>query len=167
MKKIILTAVVSVGLFAVIHAVGAADLKEGQWSIDISIQVPGMEGQMAEAQKAMEGMSAEDKAMMESMMGGGMGMMGSDMGMKTTTTQCITNENPVPESENDTNCKSTHTRDGQTINFDTKCDNSHSTGTVTYADETMTGTIQSTSMQEGQQYNSTINITGKYVGPCV
>ena len=163
MKGIFTMVVATIGILLFSSAANAA-IKEGQWSVDMSIHVQGMDDQLAEAKKAMEGMSPEEKAMMEQMMGSG---MGSDMGMKTTTTQCVTNENPVPDSKNDTNCKSTHTKEGDdTIKFEVMCDHSRSTGTVTYTNESMTGTIQSTSTLEGQENNVTIDITGQYVGPC-
>ena len=168
MKKVIFAAaVVSVGMLLCSSGVGAEGIKEGEWSMTTVIQMEGMDDQAAEAMADMENMSPEDKVIMEAMRGGmKFGPAGGGMGMSTTTTQCITNDNPVPEGEDEEGCQQTHTMNGNTVNFETVCDDSHSTGEVTYENETMNGTIKSTSTENGTEETVTINISGQYVGPC-
>ena len=131
------------------------------------IHVAGMENEMAEAQKEMDNMSPEEKAMMKNMMGGmGMKMGAQAGGMSITHTQCITNDNPVPKDETQKNCESNHTIKGNTVNFETTCPDSHSTGQLTFNNDSMKGTIESTSTQKGKKENVTMDINGQYVGPC-
>ena len=107
--------------------------------------------------------------MMERMMGGmkmKMGAQGGGMGMAMTRNQCITNDNPVPEGDDQEDCQQTHTMRGNTVNFEVTCEDSHSTGQITYRNTSMNGTIQSTSTKNGREEHATIDISGKYVGPC-
>lgn len=167
MKKIILTAIMSMGvLFYGLDAMAAA-IKEGEWSMTTTIHMDGMDEQAAEAMQEMENMSPEEKAMMERMMGGmKMGPGANGMGMSTTVSQCLTNDNPVPEAPGQEDCTQTHSVDGNTVSFETICPDSHSTGQVTYSNKSMNGTIQSTTMEDGVEKTMTIDINGEYVGPC-
>lgn len=167
MKNMILSAViVAAGILAVVNAASAADIREGKWSMTTVMRVEGMDGQAAEAMNAMEGMSPEDKAMMQQMMGGmNIGGPGGGMGMTSNSTQCITNDNPVPQASGQ-DCQTTHTVNGNTVHFETTCADSHSTGDVTYENDSMTGTIKSTLTERGQTQDVTIDINGEYVGPC-
>ncbi len=169
MKGIIFTAVVFLGVLFSAGA-DAAAIKDGQWSMTMVMGMEGMDDQMAEAQKEMENMSPEDRAMMEQMMGGmgmKMGGPGGGMGMTMTSTQCITNDNPVPKNEEDEDCEDTHSFSGNTLNFESVCKNSRSTGQITYKNTSMKGTIESVKTVKGKEEKATINISGKYVGPCV
>ncbi len=170
MKRIILAAgTVSSGLLFLMSAAGAEGIKEGQWSMTTAIHMEGADTQSAKAMKEMENMSPEDKAMIQQMMGGmgvKMGAPGGGMGMTTTIKQCLTNDDPVPEANNEKNCKQTHTMRGNAVNFEVVCDNSRSTGEVTYNNGSMTGTIHSTSSEKGRPQNVTMDIRGEYIGPC-
>lgn len=168
MKRTIIAAgIVSVGLLVFAGRANADGVKEGQWSMTTVIRMEGADDQSAEAMAEMEKMSPEEKAMMEQMMGGmKFGAPGGGMGMSTTTTQCITNDNPVPESEDQEDCQKTHSMTGNTVHFEVVCDDSRSTGDVTYENESMHGTIQSTQTADGTEENVTIDISGQYVGPC-
>ncbi len=167
MKSVIFTAVVSLGVLFSAGA-DAAAIKDGQWSMTTNIRVEGMDDQMAEAQKEMENMSEEDRAMMENMMGGmGMKMGGpGGMGMSVTSKQCITNDNPVPKSAEDEDCEDTHSFRGNTLHFESVCKDSRSTGTITYRNTSMNGTIETVKIVQGKEEKATIDISGKYVGPC-
>jgi hypothetical protein len=167
MNRRILLAALSVGVFFFAGMAHAANIKEGKWSMTTTMHMDGMDNQMAQAQKEMESMSPEDKAMMEQMMGGmGMKMGGPAGGITTTTTQCITNDNPVPEASSEDNCTETHNIKGNTVNFDVHCDTSRSTGKVTYNNESMKGTIDASQTENGQERKMKIDINGKYMGPC-
>ena len=166
-RSIFATGVVTIGILFSTCSADAAGIKEGKWSMTTVIKMDGMDNQAAEAMKEMEHMSPEDKAMMQKMMGGmKIGGAGAGMGMSTTITQCLTNNNPVPEASHQENCQQTHTVKGNTVNFDVVCSNSHSSGQVTYKNDTMNGTIKSTQTDHGQEKTNVINISGTYVGPC-
>lgn len=163
MKTFITTFTVSVFLAASFIATAVAQtIKTGEWRMTMVTKMDGeMEGKMAEAMKAMEDMTPEQKAMMEQMMGG-MGMKMDEKGITVTTNQCITDENPIPEVEDNQNCTTTHSVNGNTVNFEVTCPEGISTGEVTYGDDTMKGVIHTTT-PEG---DVTVNISGQYLGPC-
>ena len=160
MKKVILAvAVVAIGVAFAIGA-RAQGIKEGKWTMTMVTKVPGMDKHAAEMEESMKNMSDDEKAMMQGMMGKmGMNMQagGNSAGITTTVTKCLTNDNPVPQK--DDSCTSTHTLDGNTVKFETTCADSHSTGEITYQNESMNGTITSQSA-DGE---ATIEITGEYV----
>jgi len=164
MKKIIVAVgVAAVGILLFTNTAKAAEIKEGQWSMTTVIHIDGMD----EAMEEMKGMSPQEKAMMEKMMGGmKFGAAGGGGGMSTTITQCITNDNPVPESDKQKNCQQTHSKKGNTVNFEVICADSHTSGQVTYQNNSMKGRIKSTQTKNGKKENVTMDISGKYVGPC-
>ena len=170
MKKTILaTVVLSAGIFFLSGTANAAAIKEGSWTMTTNIHMDGMDNEMAQAQQDMENMSPAERAMMEKMMGGmkmKMGAQGGGMGMSMTRTQCITNDNPVPKGDNQEDCQQTHSMRGNTVHFDVVCADGHSSGDVTYKNDTMKGTIKSTQTEKGKETTSTIDLSGQYVGPC-
>ena len=169
MKKFgLAVVVVSVGALVFVANLRAQSIQEGKWSMTTTIRMEGMDDEAAQAMAEMENMTPEEKAMMESMMGGMKfgGAPGGGAGMTITNTQCVTNDNPVPEGEDEEDCQKTHTTNGNAVHFEVVCDDSHSTGDITYEDDTMTGTIQSTTTESGTEETVTIDISGQYVGPC-
>jgi len=160
MKKLVLAVgMAAVAVIGVTGTVWTEGIREGKWTMTMVTHIPGMEEEMA---SAMEGMSDEDKAMMQQMMGSRMSVGTNGAGMTTTITECITNDNPVPHRDEEKDCPSTHSINGNTVNFTTTCPDSKSTGTITYQTDTMNGTIQS----ESAEGRVTIDISGEYVGPC-
>ena len=159
MKKIILA--VAVVVIGVAFAIGARaqGIKEGKWTMTMVTKAPGMDKHAAEMEESMKNMSDDEKAMMQQMMGG-MGVHMNAEGIRTTLTKCLTNDNPVPQQ--DDSCTSTHTIDGSTVKFETTCADSHSTGEITYQNESMNGTI----MSQSADGEATIEISGQYIGPC-
>lgn len=155
-------------------ASNAQTIKEGQWSFTMVTQ---MEGEHAEKMKeAMKDMPPEAMAMMKNMPG--MKKMGMSMGMDengitTTVTQCITNDNPLPEmkeTKSDKNCKQSHEVHGKTVKFHASCETkrmkSETEGTMTYSDNAMEGVVKSHQVQDGQAMDMKINVSGKYLGAC-
>ena len=103
MKNFMLSAIIlSAGLAVFTDGAQAQGIKEGQWSMSMTTQMEGMDDEAAEAMEAMKNMSPEEKAMMEQMMGsmGMAAMMGAGR-MTTTLSTCITNDDPVPQAEED------------------------------------------------------------------
>ena len=168
MKRVVCAAgmfAVTVGLAGLVGA--APGVKEGQWSMTMVIKPEGMGGEMAEAMKEMESMSPEDRAMMQQMMGSmNMKMNMSAQGMTTTISQCITNDHPVPQRDQDKDCRETHAINGNTVHFEVVCADGTSSGDVTYENDSMNGHITSTQVERGQKTSATIDITGQYQGPC-
>lgn len=156
--------VVAVGMLVVPSGAHGASIKEGKWSMTTVIRMEGADDQAAQAMREMESMSPEDRAMMQQMMGG-MKIGAPGGGMSMTRTQCLTNDNPVPES-NEKGCQQTHTMKGNTVDFEVICEDSRSTGHVTYKNDSMSGTITSTQTEHGRQQHTTIDISGQYIGPC-
>lgn len=145
----------------------AQGIKEGQWSMTMVIQADGMGDEAANAMKEMENMPPEQRAMMQQMMGGmNMGARGQGMGMTMKSSQCITNDHPVPQRDEQKDCQETHSIKGNTVQFDVVCSDSTSSGQVTYKNDSMNGTIKTTQTEHGKATNATINISGQYEGPC-
>ncbi len=170
MKRTVLAVgVLTIGILGVAGGAMAGGIRTGKWSMTTAVQTDAMDARAAQAMKEMDNMPPEQKAMMQQMMGGmkmKMGGPGGGMGMTTTSTQCISNDNPVPEGKNEQGCKQTHTIKGNTVEFEVVCADSRSTGQVTYDKDSMKGTIKSTHTEHGQQQNMTVDISGQYVGPC-
>ena len=73
-------------------------------------------------------------------------------------------EDPVPQMQGQEGCQTTHTRNGDTVSFESVCANGTSTGEMTYTDDSMEGTITTTSNEGGEEM--TIDLAGQYEGPC-
>ncbi len=160
---------VLLGTICFLSAANAAGIKEGEWDMAMTIQMAGSAGdELAKAQKEMDSMPAEQKAMMQQMMGNmGMKMGGATPGgMTINKKQCMTNDHPVPQQKDQENCKETHTVNGNTVNFEITCKDSHSIGEVTYNDDSMKGNIKSTNTRGGRKEEVAIDLSGQYLGPC-
>ena len=166
MKRVVAGSMLFVGVLVVAGAAQAAGIKEGKWSMTTVIHAEGMDAQAAQAMKEMENLPPEQQAMMQQMMGGMNIGAGGGKGMSITRTQCVTNDNPVPQGKDEEGCKQTHTLKGNTVNFEVVCDQSRSTGQVTYDRDSMKGTIKSTQTEHGRPQDVTIDISGQYLGPC-
>ena len=151
--------------------VKAEGIKEGKWSMTMVTKMEGMPAEAAAAMKEMENMPPEAAAMMKQMQGKmGFQMHGNDQGITTTVTQCMTNQNPVPNRKAPENCQQTHKINGNTVTFHVACNSKamhmDSTGHVTYSGDSMAGQIKSQQVAEGSDMDVTIDISGKYLGPC-
>ena len=159
--------VVSVGAVVFVTGLQAQSVHEGKWSMTMVTKMEGMDQESNEAMAEMQNMSPEEKAMMQQMMGGMHMQMNSDSpGITTTITKCLSDQDPVPGTNEDEDCQETHSANGNTVNFEEVCSDSHSTGQVTYNGDSMSGTITSQQTADGQETNSTIEISGQYLGPC-
>ena len=176
MKKNTLTGIFVLGLMLVFMTIGRAQgLKEGQWSMTMVTKMDNMSPEMAAAMKQMENMPPEAKAMMQQMQQRmGVSMSADGQGMTITTSHCITNQNPVPKymknKDMEDRCQQTHEINGNTVIFHSTCNYNdtqiESNGNMTYSDDTMQGEIKSHQTHAGKTIDSTVDITGRYVGPC-
>jgi hypothetical protein len=162
------------GLFWMCISVSPAKadgLKEGKWSMTMVTHMDSMSPQMAQAMQQMQNMPPEVQAMMKAH-NVQMGASGQDMTI--TVTNCISRQNPVPkytkDAKMDSYCQQTHDIQGNTVHFHMTCDHNDfqmdSSGSMTYAGDTMQGHIKSHQMEGGQPMDSSINITGQYLGAC-
>ncbi len=153
-------------------AVTAENIKEGKWSIKMITKIEGMPVDAAAKMKEeMNNMPPEAAAMMKQMSGKmNIEMGANDQGITTTVTQCVTAQNPVPDTKLPANCQETHEMNGNVVNFHVACNNKDlqldSTGHVTYNGDSMDGVVKSHQASEGKSMDATIQITGKYLGPC-
>jgi len=168
MKNILISiAAVLAGLTVSVIDANAQNIKEGKWSMTITTEMQGMDAEMAQAMEAMKNMPPEQKAMMQKMMGGmGTSLSEDGQGMTITMTQCISQTNPVPQTEKQKNCKETHSIKGNMVSFETICPDGTSSGQVTYEGDSMKGTVTTNQTGEGQEIEATVDIEGKYIGPC-
>ena len=168
MKKGMLALGASIAVVVFTYTARAAqEIKEGQWSMTMVIQADGMGDEAAKAMKEMEQMSPEDRAMMHQMMGGmHIAARGQGMGITMKSSQCITNDNPVPKRDEQNDCQETHSINGNTVQFDVVCPDSTSNGQVTYQNDSMKGTIKTTQTERGKATDVTMDISGQYEGPC-
>ena len=173
MKKRVLMVLSLVILSVVLITQAKADvLKEGKWSMTMNTKMDSMPPEMAAAMKQMENLPPEQRAMMEKMQERmGVSMSANGQGMTITTTQCITKKNPVPNHvKTPEYCKQTHDFNGNTVNFHTTCDHNDfkvdASGHMTYTGDTMQGEIKSHEVKNGRSMDSTIEITGQYLGAC-
>lgn len=168
MKKIIL--VMGIVFVGAVFTIGlkAEGIREGKWEFTMVTKMEGMGDEYAKAMKEMEDMPADQKAMMQQMMGKmGVNMDANSQGITTTVTKCVSDQDPVPSMNNgDEDCKESHSTESNTIKFETDCKGNKSSGHVTYNGDSMEGKIKSHQKAGGKETNATIEVNGKYLGPC-
>ena len=99
------------------------------------------------------------------------GQMGVQMGagpagITTTVNQCISSIKPVPDLPSAENCQETHEINGNTVKFKITCSGKGGEMKSSGTGETMEGTIESHQMEHDRAVDATIEVTGKYLGPC-
>jgi hypothetical protein len=157
-------------------AANALSFKEGKWSMSITTKFDPNSSEAKEMQKAMkemENMPPAARAMMEKMQGG-MGVKmgaGPQGGMTTTITQCLSDKDPVPDMEaSNKDCQQTHEIKGNTVTFKSVCKvkgtETTTTGNMTYKGDSMKGEVKSRAVSRGKTMDTTMEMTGKYLGPC-
>ena len=120
----------------------------------------------------MESMPTEQRAMIEKMQAKmGISMSADGSVVTVTSTQCLTKQNPVPNHlKEHSACRETHEMKGDTVTFHMTCDQNdsqmESTGSATYSGDNMRGAVKSHMVRPNGIMDSTVNITGKYSGPC-
>lgn len=176
---IILLLVVALGGFvSIVRAKDMpGDFKEGQWRITVVTKMDKMPAEMEEAMKELNNLPPEARAQMQlvqnSMGAQGMQMNFGNQGMTVTTTQCLTEKNPVPDhtqAQFKERCQSRHQIVGNTVNFQTTCNYEgsqiESTGNMTYSGGSMKGHIKTHQVASAQAMDTTLDMTGEYLGPC-
>jgi len=147
MKDILRTTLVLVAATIIATIANAQNsIKEGKWEMTVVNKV--------------EGLPPEVSAVM------------NQQGMTTTVTQCITNKNPVPQpKELPTGCSMPQIqKNGDSITYQITCDNGdfqmNQNGEMTYTGDTMRGIIKSHQSVKGMNIDSSMEISGRYLGPC-
>ncbi len=95
-------------------------------------------------------------------------MKGMPAGMMKpmTHTTCLTQKNSVPEQPRKTDCKMSHTNEGNTVSWTMTCPDSISKGRITYAGTTFEGTMETTMNHDGEKMQVKNSMKGKRIGPC-
>ncbi len=151
--------------------------KTGKWSMTTTTQ---MEGLPPEAAEAMNNISPEKKQEMMDKMKEGMKKQGGELlsldmqGATTTMTVCMTKQPSGSFNLNNamynTLCHESHETEGNTYHFMSTCNmgavSVSSSGSMTYNSDSMEGEIKMHTVAMNHTMNSTINMTGKYLGPC-
>ena len=158
-----------------VTAAQAQGFKAGKWSMTMTTTIGGDSEEAAEAAKAMkemEDLPPEARAMMEKMQGS-MGMkmgMGPGGGLTTTVTQCITEQDPVPDTKSGKNYQQTHEMKGNTVTCHVVCKDrgveTDTTGKMTYTGNSVKGETRSVQKERGRSTEAVVTIDGKYLGPC-
>jgi hypothetical protein len=171
MQILIMVGILMLGV-VVCSTARAAAFKEGEWSLAMTMKLDENSAeakQMKQAMKEMESMPPEARAMMQ-----GMGMQmgaGPQGGMTTTITHCLTGEDVVPDSKAaNKNCQESHEIKGSTVTFQSVCKDKKgeitTNGVMTYKGDSMKGEIKSRTVSRGKMTDTTMEIAGKYLGPC-
>jgi hypothetical protein len=96
--------------------------------------------------------------------------MPKEMNKPMKYTYCLTKDNavPQPKEQDGQQCKVTDQRiQGSTVNWTMTCkDGTVSTGKITYAKNSFSGSQTTTTKQGGQKMTIKIATSGKYLGPC-
>jgi hypothetical protein len=174
MKKLAWGAMFFLVMLVVFTSTARAEFKEGKWSMTMGIKMENMPPEMAAMMKQIQNMPPETRAAVEQIRAK-MGVQINADGEEITVTNCITNQNPVPNYTKDknmeTHCQQTHEINGNSVNFHNACNFNNTqvdaSGSMVYAGDSMQGHIKShTVTRTGKVFDSTIDITGQYVGPC-
>jgi len=172
MKLVLRLGTVLLASLGICFAGDGPTFKEGKWSFTSIIKMDGNSAQAAEMQEAMkelENMPPAAREMMKKMQGS---IGTQEGGIKTTATQCITNNNPVPDMNagKKNTCRETHQIRGNTVTFHSVCKEPDGQvevdGEMTFTEDTMKGQIKSHQLREGEAVDTTIEMSGKYLGPC-
>lgn len=149
----------------------AEGFKEGKWSMTMVTHMDNMSPEMAQAMQQIQNLPPQAQAMMQAH---NVQMNGNGQGMTITVTHCVTMQNPVPhftkDAKMDNYCQQTHEINGNIINFTMTCNHDNfqmdSKGSMTYMGDTMQGHIKSHQVEGGNPMDTTIDITGQYLGAC-
>lgn len=138
---------------------GAAGLKEGQWEYTNTMKIPGMPQMPAlpPGVKLPPGMN----------IGGGPG------GMSMSFKHCVTQEKLIPPTQDEGKFKCEITKqkqDGKRFEWAQRCTGKNtdftSEGSGQYDGETMAAKMSSKGTMDGHPADMTMDISGRYLGPC-
>ena len=149
----------------------ADDFKEGKWTMTMVTHMNNESPEMAKAMQQMQNLPPQVQAMMKAR---GIQMSGNGQDMTVTVTHCLTKQDPIPRFTKNPNignyCQQTHVMTGNTVSFNMTCAHNdfqmNSSGNMTYTGDNMAGSITSHETRAGQTMDSTISVTGQYVGAC-
>ena len=149
-----------------VSASGAAGVREGQWSLTIITRGEGVRNDFAAGMQEIEGMSPNDAAKIRGLLGGAGASPTAGGANPITLTQCLSNDNPVPQLPGTAGCKLNPLIVGETVTFEGSCPNGSSSGEINYKEDSLSGRVKWTQWLNGQETNTTVEITGVYAGPC-
>lgn len=165
----------SVMLLVSCSPAGSSGFKPGQWTMTMTTVIEGNSPEAEEAREAakqMQNMPAVARSLMQKMQGSMGASVGTDAdgNMTMTMTQCLTEENPVPDSKMPKTCKQTHSVRGDTVTYQASCKDrnfeAETKGKMTYKGDTMKGESRTRQVVQGKTMDTLVKIDGKYLGPC-
>ncbi len=194
MKKFVLqTAILLMTgvVFITLTAIAEESLKEGKWEMTMVSKMDNLPPELANAMNQLQGQLDYHNGKMTATTPFSSSpvnlpipknnpaaaaqadyhMVTNNQGMTITSTSCVTNNNPIPDTKTPPGCAPPEIqRNGNTIDYHGVCHNKNfevdSTGHITYTGNTMQGLIKTRQTVQGRNMDSTIQITGKYIGPC-
>jgi hypothetical protein len=87
--------------------------------------------------------------------------------MANKSTFCLTQEELVPKSEKDKECKIVSQKiTGNTVSWRMECKKGEGEGEISYRGTTYNGFFKMKMVEDGQTMNMNMKLAGKYLGPC-
>ena len=85
----------------------------------------------------------------------------------STSTSCLTREDPIPKSERDKDCRIVKQKVvGNTVSWRMECKKAEGEGEIAYRGSTYKGTFKMNMVEDGQKMTMDMKLAGKYLGPC-
>ena len=175
LSKVFITIGLSAILFSSCSPAGSSGFKPGKWAMTMTTVIEGNSPEAEEAREAakqMQNMPAAARSLMQKMQGGMGVSVGTDAqgNMTTTVTQCLTDENPVPDAKMPKTCKQTHSVRGNTVIYETVCKDRNfemeTKGKMTYKGDTMKGESRTHQVVQGKSMDTTVRLEGNDLGQC-
>jgi hypothetical protein len=88
--------------------------------------------------------------------------------MPNTVTSCLTKSDSVPKANSEqSECKMVDQKiNGNTISWNVVCKETSGNGTITYAGDSFSGLMESTTKQDGKEMKVKMKMEGKRIGAC-
>jgi len=126
------------------------DIKEGQWSITTVHKFESIHAEGAASTTEMEDVPAQGTTM--------------------TQTKCVTHQSLLHETSIDESCQQTHELNGNTVHYHVLCPDEdmslETTGQMVFNGDSMEGQLKAHMEGHDESADETVQITGKYLGPC-
>jgi hypothetical protein len=85
----------------------------------------------------------------------------------STSTYCLTREDPVPKSEKDKECRIVKQNvTGNKVSWRMECKKAEGEGEISYRGTTYNGFFKMKMVEDGQTMTMNMKLSGKYLGPC-
>jgi len=87
--------------------------------------------------------------------------------MVSSSTYCLTREDPVPKSDKNKECKVvSHKVTGNKVSWRVKCKKGEGEGEITYRGTSYNGFMKTKMVEDGETMTMNMKMAGRYLGPC-